>query len=426
MSSFGSPPAPTSCSRTSARARSSAGVPGRTSSGRVNPGLVIARVTGFGQTGPYASRPGFGTLAEAMSGFAALNGEPDGPPLLPPLALADGVDRLRDRLLDHGRAPRARAHRARPDRRHLADRAVDDAARSAGRGLGPARELQPRTGNRSSHNAPRNVYATADGGWVAVSASATSIAERVLRLVGRDDLVEQPWFATGSGRVAHVDEIDGAVADWIAARSRAEVLAAFEAADAAIAPIYDARDILADPHFHAIGTIVSVDDEQLGAVKMPGMISRLSATPGEIRSTGGAHGADTDAVLSELGLTTETRSRRCAPRGRYERSAADLALRPRRPARPGREGDRLPGACRHRRSRGRRRAVGEGAGPGEPALRLLGSRREKPVFVRVNAGSAADLEAIAELQIDGVFLPKVDAPDDIPAERPAKVGRCTR
>ena len=98
----------------------------------------------------------------------------------------------------------------------------------------------------------------------------------MLRLVGREDLVEQPWFATGSGRVAHVDEIDGAVADWIAARSRDEVLAAFEAADAAIAPVYDARDILADPHFHATGTIVSVDDEKLGAVKMPGMISRLS------------------------------------------------------------------------------------------------------------------------------------------------------
>ncbi len=270
-----------------------------------NPGLVIARVTGFGQTGPYASRPGFGTLAEAMSGFAAMNGEPGRPPLLPPLALADGVTAFATAF-----SVMVALHaRAQTGRGQIVDTSLVEPLMNL---LGPQLaawdllgELQPRTGNRSSHNAPRNVYVTADGGWVAVSASATSIAERVLRLVGREDLVEQPWFATGSGRVAHVDEIDGAVADWIAARSRAEVLAAFEAADAAIAPIYDARDILVDPHFNATGTIVSVDDEKLGAVKMPGMASRLSATPGEIRSTGGAHGADTDAVLSELGLTAE-------------------------------------------------------------------------------------------------------------------------
>jgi len=270
-----------------------------------NPRLVIARVTGFGQTGPYASRPGFGTLAEAMSGFAAMNGEPGRPPLLPPLALADGVTAFAT-AFSIMVALRARDQTARGQ---VVDTSLIEPLMTL---LGPQLaawdmlgELQPRTGNRSSHNAPRNVYATADGGWVAVSASATSIAERVLRLVGRADLVEQPWFATGYGRVAHVDEIDGAVADWIAARSRTEVLAAFEAADAAIAPIYDARDILVDPHFDAIGTIVSVDDEKLGAVKMPGLISRLSATPGDIRSTGGAHGADTDTVLSELGLTPE-------------------------------------------------------------------------------------------------------------------------
>jgi crotonobetainyl-CoA:carnitine CoA-transferase CaiB-like acyl-CoA transferase len=105
--------------------------------------------------------------------------------------------------------------------------------------------------------------------------------------------------------VAHVDEIDGAVAAWIAARSRDEVLATFAAADAAIAPVYDARDILADPHFQAVGTIAAIEDERLGTVRMTGLISRLSETPGEIRSTGGAHGADTDAVLSELGLTQE-------------------------------------------------------------------------------------------------------------------------
>lgn len=275
----------------------------------VNPRLVLARVSGFGQTGPYASRPGFGTLAEALSGFAALNGEPDGPPLLPPLALADGVAALATAFAIMV-ALRARGQTGQGQ---VIDTSLVEPLMTL---LGPQvtafdllGELQPRTGNRSSHNAPRNVYRTADGSWVAVSASATSIAERVLRLVGRADLTEQPWFATGSGRVVHVDEIDGAVAAWIAARPRDEVLAAFEAAEAAIAPVYDARDILADPQLAALGAIVSVADEELGAVKMTNVISRLSATPGEIRRTGGLHGADTAEVLGELGVSADELAR---------------------------------------------------------------------------------------------------------------------
>jgi crotonobetainyl-CoA:carnitine CoA-transferase CaiB-like acyl-CoA transferase len=268
-----------------------------------NPGLVIARVTGFGQTGPYAARPGFGTLAEAMSGFAALNGEPGSPPLLPPLALADGVTGFATAF-----SILAALHaRERTGRGQIVDASLIEPLMTL---LGPQiaawdllGELQPRTGNLSSHNAPRNVYATADGGWVAVSSSATSIAERVLRLVGREDLVEQPWFATGAGRVAHVDEIDAAVAAWIGARGREEVLAAFEAADAAAAPVYDAGDIVADPHFLETGTIASVEDERLGTVRMPGMVTRLSDTPGAIAFPGGPHGQHTDAVLGEAGLS---------------------------------------------------------------------------------------------------------------------------
>ena len=212
----------------------------------VNPRLVLARVSGFGQSGPYMRRPGFGTLAEAMSGFAALNGEPDGPPLLPPLALADGVAALTTAFAILV-ALRAREETGRGQ---VVDTSLVEPLLAL---LGPQvtaydllGTLQERTGNRSSHNAPRNVYRTADGRWVAVSASATSIAERVLRLVGRDDLVSQPWFATGAGRAAHVEEIDAAVAGWIGERQRDEVLAAFESAEAAIAPVYDASDLLDD------------------------------------------------------------------------------------------------------------------------------------------------------------------------------------
>lgn len=268
----------------------------------VNPRLVLARVSGFGQTGPYAGRPGFGTLAEAMSGFAALNGEPDGPPLLPPLALADGVAALATAFAIMV-ALRAREETGRGQ---VVDTSLVEPLLTL---LGPQvtaydllGHLQERTGNRSSHNAPRNVYRTSDDAWVAVSASATSIAERVLKLVGREDLAAQPWFATGAGRVAHIEEIDAAVAGWIAERTRDQVLAAFEAAEAAIAPIYDARDLLADPQLAAIDAIVSIEDDELGAIKMTNMISRLSETPGAIERTGRAHGADTAEVLAEVGV----------------------------------------------------------------------------------------------------------------------------
>jgi len=268
----------------------------------VNPRLVVARVSGFGQTGPYAQRAGFGTLAEAMSGFAVLNGEPEGTPLLPPLALADGVTALATAFAIMV-ALRAREETGRGQ---VVDTSLVEplltllgAQLTAYDLLG---ELQPRTGNRSAHNAPRNLYRTADGTWVAVSSSATSIAARVLELVGRADLTEQPWFATGTGRVEHVDEIDDAVASWIAERNRDDVLAAFEAAGAAIAPVYDAGDVLADPQLEALGAISTVEDLQLGPLRMPNVISRLSETPGKIRHSGGRHGCDSDTVFAELGV----------------------------------------------------------------------------------------------------------------------------
>ena len=267
-----------------------------------NPRLVLARVSGFGQTGPYASRPGFGTLAEAMSGFAALNGEPDGPPLLPPLALADGVAGLATAFAILA-ALRARETTGRGQ---VVDTSLVEPLLTL---LGPQAtafdllgELQPRTGSRSSSNAPRNVYRTADDAWVAVSSSATSIAERVVRLVGRPELADEPWFGTGSGRAAHVEEIDAAVAGWIARHTRDEVLAAFEGAEAAVAPVYDARDLLSDPHLEAIGAFRRLDDDELGPVLVTNVVSRLSETPGSIDHAGGPHGRDTDAVLAELGV----------------------------------------------------------------------------------------------------------------------------
>ncbi|MFG6444384.1 CaiB/BaiF CoA transferase family protein [Microbacterium sp. P07] len=272
---------------------------------KANPGLVLARVTGFGQIGPYRSRPGFGTLAEAMSGFASSTGEPGGPPTLPPFGLADGVASLATAyaimVALHARGPSGRGQEV--------DVAIIEPILAM---LGPQitrwdqlGTVQPRTGNRSSNNAPRNAYRTADGSWVAVSTSAQSIAERVMRLVGRAELVDEPWFASGAERAAHADVLDEAVGDWIARHDRAEVLAAFERAEAAVAPIYDASDIVADPQFAAIGTIRRIDDPDLGEIAMQGPLFRLSRDESTVAFTGRGHGVDTDEVLSELGYSDE-------------------------------------------------------------------------------------------------------------------------
>lgn len=271
----------------------------------VNPRLVIARVTAFGQTGPYSSRPGFGSLAEAMSGFAALTGEPDGPPTLPPFGLADGIAAL---SCAYAVSVALRAAE-RDGRGQVVDLAIIEPILMLLGGQITAYDqlgvVQPRTGNRSVNNAPRNVYRTADGEWVAVSTSSQSIAERVMRLVGREDVVAEPWFATGHSRAEHADELDDAVGSWIAARPTAEVIAAFEEAQAAIAPVYDVRGILDDPQYRALGTVQTVPDDELGPVRMQNVLFRLSETPGAIRWAGRRHGQDTADVLAEVGVTPE-------------------------------------------------------------------------------------------------------------------------
>ncbi|MEH0552485.1 CaiB/BaiF CoA transferase family protein [Streptomyces sp. B21-101] len=270
-----------------------------------NPRLVLTRVTAFGQFGPYAHRPGFGTLAEAMSGFAAITGEPDAPPTLPPFGLADSIAGLATAYA----VMTALTARDRTGEGQVVDMAIIEPILTV---LGPQPlwydqlgYVQARTGNRSANNAPRNTYRTADGDWVAVSTSAQSVAERVMRLVGRPELIDEPWFATGAERAAHTDVLDEAVGSWIARHTRTDVLAAFEKAEAAIAPVQDVRDVLSDPQYQALDTVTAVDDPELGRIRMQNVLFRLSATPGAIRWAGRPHGADTDAVLTELGLTAD-------------------------------------------------------------------------------------------------------------------------
>ncbi|MFE7174055.1 CaiB/BaiF CoA transferase family protein [Streptomyces sp. NPDC057616] len=268
-----------------------------------NPRLILTRVTAFGQFGPYAHRPGFGTLAEAMSGFAAITGEPDAPPTLPPFGLADSIAGLATAYA----VMTALTARERTGEGQVVDMAIIEPILTV---LGPQPiwydqlgHVQPRTGNRSQNNAPRGTYLTADGAWVAVSTSAQSVAERVLHLVGRPELIDEPWFATGAERARHADVLDAAVGGWIAERTRTEVLAAFEKAEAAVAPVQDVREVMTDPQYAALDTITTLDDPELGRLRMQNVLFRLSSTPGAIRWAGRPHGADTDTVLTGLGLT---------------------------------------------------------------------------------------------------------------------------
>jgi crotonobetainyl-CoA:carnitine CoA-transferase CaiB-like acyl-CoA transferase len=253
-----------------------------------NPKLVITRVTGFGQDGPYAPRPGFATIAEAMSGFAAVNGEEGGGPLLPPIALTDEVAGIVAAF-----ATMVALHSG--VGQSVDVNLLESLFQLMGPLIGAYRLLgyeQPRLGSGIPYTVPRGTYQCADGGWVAISTSAESVARRVLDLVGVGD---DERFKDFRGRETHRDELDALVAAWVAARTQADTLAAFEAAHAAIAPVMTMADIDTDPHYRARQTIVELD-----GVPMQGLIAALSATPGALRWAGRPLDADGDAIRAEL------------------------------------------------------------------------------------------------------------------------------
>ncbi len=272
----------------------------------INPRLVIVRTTGFGQTGPYAQRPGFGTLAEAISGFAYINGWPDRPPALPPFALGDGIAALTGTYATMF----ALWWRERGGRGQVIDLSIYEPLFWL---LGPQASIYDqlgvvpkRTGNAAPFAAPRNAYRASDGRWLGLSASTQSIAERVMRIIGRPDLIEQPWFADHTGRLEHTEELDELIQAWIGQRTTDEVLAAFEEHEGAIAPIYSIADIVEDDHFRARETITTVQHPQLGPLQMQNVIPRLTETPGRIDHPGatlGEHNAD--VLGDELGLSAQ-------------------------------------------------------------------------------------------------------------------------
>lgn len=253
-----------------------------------NPSLVITRVSGFGQDGPYSQRPGFATMAEALSGFASINGELAGGPLLPPIALTDEVTALAAAFVTM-----VAVHSG-------VGQVVDvNLLESLAQTMGPLVSawhllgyVQPRLGSGIPYSVPRGTFRTADERWVAISASAESVAERVMALVGLGD---DERFATFAGRVEHRDEVDAHLAAWVRARPLDEVLAAFDAANAAAAPVHSMADYATDPHVVERHAVVEVE-----GVPMQGLVARLSATPGAVRWAGRPLGADTVEVLAEL------------------------------------------------------------------------------------------------------------------------------
>ena len=267
-------------------------------------GIILARLTGFGQTGPYAKRPAFGSNIEAIAGLPHLTGHPAGPPTMSIYALGDymGALSLVNAIV------MSLYHRD----AHGGKGQVIDASL-----LSPLMTMmshaimmydqlgvdEDRIGNRSTSTAPRNLYRTRDGKWISVAGATTPLAKRIMQMVGRGELADEPWFASGAGRYKHVDIVDTAVADWIAQRTRDEVMVAATKADVTFAPVYSIGEMVNDEHMRATDLLARVPDKDLGDVLMPNVMFQLSETPGRIKWTGPDLGSSTDAILrDELGI----------------------------------------------------------------------------------------------------------------------------
>ncbi|MCF1436910.1 CoA transferase [Agrobacterium vitis] len=267
-----------------------------------NPGLVIVSITGWGQTGPYASRPGFGTLVEAMSGLAAMTGFPDRPPTMPPIPIADMVAGLYAAFS----AMVALRHRDLTGQGQVVDISLLEPIFSVLGPLAAAYTLTGKTpqrrGNRSPNNAPRNTYLTRDGEWVVISVSTPAMAEKFLRVFGLGHLLKDPKFSTHEARVENGDEIDAIVIMKLAEYDLVDLLAIFEREGLAGAPVLDVSQLLTNTHVRERGVVVTVEDPDYGAYPMHAVVPRFSLTPGRIRSVGPRPDQNRAEILGELNL----------------------------------------------------------------------------------------------------------------------------
>jgi crotonobetainyl-CoA:carnitine CoA-transferase CaiB-like acyl-CoA transferase len=270
----------------------------------INPSLVIIRISGWGQDGPYAGRPGFGTVIEGVSGFAAINGFADREPVLPPMYLADGVAgiygasaamiALREVELKGGRGQTIDLPLLDPLFAILGPQAAN--YRLTGK-------VKPRTGSRSTNSAPRNAYRCSDGHYVSLSGSIQKMAERLFRAIGHPELVDDPRFRTNADRLRHADELDAIIGAFIGSRTQAENVAFFEKAEVTIGPIYDTPQIMADPHVIARQIVADYPDAEMGRIPMHHVVPRLDQTPGSIRAAAPTLGQHNRELLDEIGVS---------------------------------------------------------------------------------------------------------------------------
>ncbi len=270
----------------------------------LNPGLTIIRISGWGQDGPYAQRPGFGTVIEGFSGFAAMNGFADREPVLPPMYLADAVAGLTGAS---AAMIALREVEVRGGQGQVIDLPLLDplfailSPQAANHRL--TGQVKPRTGSRSTNSAPRNAYRCSDGLYVGLSGSIQRMAERLLRAIGRPDLVDDPRFRTNADRLRNVEALDAIIGAFIGACTQAENVAFFESAEVTIGPINDAAQLVQDPHVIARELIADYPDPDMGAIPMHHVVPRMAGTPGSIRTPAPRLGEHNRALLAEIGVT---------------------------------------------------------------------------------------------------------------------------
>ena len=271
-----------------------------------NPKLVIVRISGWGQSGPYKNRPGFGTLVEGMSGFASMNGFPDREPVLPPMYLADSVAGL------YGAAAVMIALReveTNGGAGQVIDLPLFDPLFAV---LGPQAanfrltgKVKERVGSGSTNSGPRNAYRTSDGLWVCLSASTQKMAERLFRSIGRGELIDDPRYRTNALRVTHRQGLDAIIGGFIGQRTQVDNVRFFEQREVTIGPIYDISQIIQDPHVLERELIAEYPDPDMGSLPMHHVVPRLSATPGSVRTPAPMIGQHNRAVLAAIGIDAE-------------------------------------------------------------------------------------------------------------------------
>ena len=268
-----------------------------------NPRLVIVRISGWGQTGPYRRRPGFGTLVEGISGFASFNGFADREPVLPPMYMADSYAGLYGAI---GAMIALREVEVNGGKGQVIDLPLLDPLFHV---LGPQAanyrltgKVKPRTGSRSTNSGPRNAYRTKDGRYVALSASTQKMAQRTFAAIGRPELIADPRYSTNNERVKHAEELDAIIGAFVAERTQAENVAFFEEAEVTIGPIYDITQILEDPHFIEREVVADYPDPDMGSFPMHHVVPRLGGTPGAVRTPAPKLGQHNRELLAEVGI----------------------------------------------------------------------------------------------------------------------------